>query len=277
MQPLISIVIANYNYGRFLEEAIQSVITQDGFDQCELIVVDGGSTDNSVEVIKKYVDRIAWWVSEKDKGQSDAFNKGFSHAKGRFLTWLNADDIFTKGAIRAILNLIDRHPEGEWFTGSSLWADENLVVTRCFCAHRFSVLRAKYATISVGGPSSFFSKRLYEAVGRIDESLHYMMDTDLWTKFYRQTGVRYVRTRHNVWAYRQHEESKMSGADGHDTEKAQANRARACAESARWNKIYGVYPRWLKMAALLLSYSIVDRFVAWWRIRNWKGHYATEV
>lgn len=278
MQPTISIVIANYNYGRFLDAAIQSVVTQDGFDQCELIVVDGGSTDESVDVIRKYADKIAWWVSEKDKGQSEAFNKGFAHATGRYLTWLNADDIYTKGAIRAVLNLIDRNPDGEWFTGSSLWADQNLVVSHCFCAHRFSVLRAKFATISVGGPSSFFTRRLYESVGKIDESLHYIMDTDLWTKFYRLLGARYIRTRHNVWAYRQHEESKMSGADSHNTAKAQANRARAREESARWNKTYGVCPpRWLKLAALMMSYSIVDWFVAWMRIYRWKGHHAAEV
>ena len=109
--PLLSIVIANYNYGRFLEEAIQSVITQEGFDQCELIVVDGGSTDNSVEVIKKYSDKISWWCSEPDGGQSSAFNKGFRRASGRFLTWLNADDIFLPGALSAIMYEIRQHPE----------------------------------------------------------------------------------------------------------------------------------------------------------------------
>ena len=97
-KPLLSIVIANYNYGRFLEEAIQSVLSQSCNDY-ELIIVDGGSTDNSVEIIKKYEDKIAWWVSEKDKGQSDAFNKGFAHAKGKYLTWLNADDILFQSII----------------------------------------------------------------------------------------------------------------------------------------------------------------------------------
>jgi len=80
--PLLSIVIANYNYGRFLESAILSVVSQELADKVELIVCDGGSTDDSVEIIKKYSGQISWWVSEKDNGQSDAFNKGFAHARG---------------------------------------------------------------------------------------------------------------------------------------------------------------------------------------------------
>ena len=101
IQPFVSVVIANYNYGRFLDEAIQSVLNQ-ACNDVELIICDAASTDNSVEVIKKYADRIAWWCSEKDKGQSDAFNKGFSHAKGRFLTWLNADDVMLPGTIEKL-------------------------------------------------------------------------------------------------------------------------------------------------------------------------------
>ena len=83
--PFLSVIIANYNYGRFLGEAIRSVLSQ-SCDDFELIVIDGGSTDDSVRVIKQYENRISYWVSEKDKGQSDAFNKGFAKASGRFLT-----------------------------------------------------------------------------------------------------------------------------------------------------------------------------------------------
>lgn len=97
--PLFSIVIVNYNYGRYLDAAIRSVLDQSCGDK-ELIVVDGGSSDESVRVIERHADRIGWWCSEPDNGQSDAFNKGFSRARGRFLTWLNADDIMFPGAAR---------------------------------------------------------------------------------------------------------------------------------------------------------------------------------
>ena len=182
MQPIFSVVIANYNYGRFLEDTIRSVIAQNMGDQVELIICDAASTDNSVDIIKKHAgglppniarsewndqnfklrasdpQLISWWCSEPDGGQSAAFNKGFAHARGRFLTWLNADDIFTHGALKAIAREIEKHPTCEWFIGSSLYADADLKVTHCFCAHRFSVLRAKWGFLSAGGPSSFFTK-----------------------------------------------------------------------------------------------------------------------
>lgn len=275
-QPLFSVVIANYNYGRFLEEAIRSVLTQSCQD-FELIIIDGSSTDNSVEVIKKYGDRISYWISEKDSGQSDAFNKGFAKAHGRFLTWLNADDIFTSGALAAVKREIVRHPQCEWFVGSSLYADANLKVTKCFCAHRFSVLRARWGTMSVGGPSSFFTKRALDAVGGLDVGLHYVMDIDLWFKFYFKLGLKYRRTRHNIFAYRQHEASKTGGANSYVTERALENRRKTTAECEIPRKRYGTRGGVSYRLAQYLSFSFADRIVALYRDLKWKGRYATEI
>lgn len=306
--PLFSVVIANSNFGRFLEDAIRSVLMQEMEDQVELIICDAASTDNSIEIIRKYarglppntsIDEwrssahsisnsdhplmsqshylISWWCSEKDGGQSAAFNKGFSHAKGRFLVWLNADDILTHGALKAIALEIEKHPECEWFIGSSIYADADLKVTQCFCAHRFSVLRARWGFLSAGGPSSFFTKRLLDGADGFDEALHYVMDTDLWNKFYFQCGAKYRRTRHNIFAYRQHEASKMSGADEHATERALENRRRAKKESEVLLQRYGRRGGLSYKLAHLLSLSLVDHVVAWWRNVNWRGRYATEV
>lgn len=277
MKPLFSIVIANYNYGRFLEDAIKSVIAQDMGDQVELIVCDAASTDNSVEIIRKYDKYIAWWCSEKDGGQSAAFNKGFSHAKGRFLTWLNADDIMTRGALKAIAAEIKKYPKCEWFIGSSLYADDELKVTRCFCAHRFSKIKADWYCISAGGPSSFFTKRLLDEVGGVDESLHYVMDTDLWYKFYRVGGVHYRRTTHNIFAYRQHEASKMSGADKSETERALNNRFRAKMESKRLNERHNLQSGWRSRFARFWSLSLIDNIIAAYRTIKWKGLNASEI
>ena len=108
--PKVSIITPSFNQGQFLEASIRSVLEQD-YPNLEYIVVDGGSKDDSVEVIKKYQDRLAWWVSEKDKGHADALNKGFSHATGEILAWLNSDDIYFPGAVSEAISILQRHPE----------------------------------------------------------------------------------------------------------------------------------------------------------------------
>jgi glycosyltransferase involved in cell wall biosynthesis len=209
-QPFISIVIANFNYGRFLEEAIMSVLEQSCQD-FELIIVDGGSTDNSVSVIKKYEDKLAWWCSEKDRGQSHAFNKGFAQAKGRFLTWLNADDVMFPGALSRVQAAINRYPEAEWFAAGGFWLDMDMRVIKCSRAQAFSSYRAQHGNLSVYGPSSFFTKRLWELAGHVDTDFHYMMDTELWNRFYFNEGVKYRVVDGYCWGLRLHPDAKMSG------------------------------------------------------------------
>lgn len=233
MPPLLSIVIANYNYGRFLEEAIQSVLAQDMGDQVELIICDAASTDNSVDIIKKYANGlppntprsgwephpspipypsslITWWCSEPDGGQSAAFNKGFSHAHGRFLTWLNADDILMPGTLKKFEIAVELHPECEWFVGGVMWLDKELKIIKCGRGRPFSSTRAKYGVVSTWGPSSFFSHNLLERVGGVDERFFYTMDTDLWYRFYYKCGVTYLPFINYAWGLRLHEDAKMS-------------------------------------------------------------------
>jgi glycosyltransferase involved in cell wall biosynthesis len=223
--PLFSIVIVNYNYGRYLDAAIRSVLDQSCGDK-ELIVVDGGSSDESVRVIERHADRIGWWCSEPDNGQSDAFNKGFSRARGRFLTWLNADDIMFPGALARARTTMAAYPGCEWFTAGSFWLDPLLRVIRCTRARAFSRLRASRGEIPVWAPSSFFGRSLYERVGGLDVDFHYMMDTELWLRFHRRGGAEYRPVPGYCWGLRLHPDAKMSGHNFADSEQARETHPR---------------------------------------------------
>ena len=119
--PLVSILTPSYNQGRFLEETIQSVLSQD-YPYLEYIIVDGASMDGSVEIIQRYASQLAWWVSEPDQGQTDALNKGFAHAHGEVFAWLNSDDTYQRGAVTQAIEALHAHPEA-----AMIYADANLI------------------------------------------------------------------------------------------------------------------------------------------------------
>jgi len=217
-EPFLSIVIANYNYGRYLEAAIQSVLSQDMDKNVEIIICDAASSDNSIDIIKKYEKNLAWWCSEKDSGQSEAFNKGFSHARGRFLTWLNADDFLMPGTVKALYNLVGCRDDIHWVTGNLLKFEQ----------HNGRILEAPWGPhwvpkwaqgrgfpLSVFGPTTFWSRDAYLKVGPIDETLHYVMDTDYWMRLL-NSGYRYHRLNRVCWGFRLHEVSKTAIFTGHE-------------------------------------------------------------
>lgn len=231
-QPVLSIVIANYNFGRFLGAAIKSITSQcsssvvcdDGRTRLaldeellELIVVDGGSVDKSVNVIKENEGFLTWWISEKDRGQSHAFNKGFAQAKGKYLTWLNADDIFLAGCLRFVIKALVRHPTCSWFTANHLRfldSDKSIIQVEWGPNWYPRILQHKNSPIVIFGPSSFFSREIWERVGKIDEDLHFAMDTDLWLRFM-AAGYKQRRINCFCWAFRMHEASKTAEYEGH--------------------------------------------------------------
>lgn len=210
MDPLLTIVIANYNYGRFLEMAIRSVLDQ-GVTRVELIIIDGGSTDESVDIIKRYETRLAYWCSERDQGQSNAFNKGFARARGKYLTWLNADDVLVPGCLAKIVAAFDRHPECEWFTANFLRAtDDGRVMRIGWGPHYYPfLLQRTNSPVVAFGPSTFFAKALWERTGRVDERFHLAMDTEMWIRFI-SLGIKQRRIRCFCWAFRMHELSKTA-------------------------------------------------------------------
>lgn len=221
--PFLSIVIANYNYGHLLPATIDSILSQD-CDDYEIIVVDGGSVDDSIGVIRRYEDKISWWVSEPDNGQSNAFNKGFSHARGKFLTWLNADDILLPGTIREVKRKLIKHPEAAWATGNLVRFShkDGTVIEYPWGPHILPYWLQGPGKVTVFfGPTTFWSREAYDAIGPIDESLHLAMDVDYWYRLDR-AGYRQVRINHPCWGFRMHEESKTAEYGEH--EKSEKNK-----------------------------------------------------
>jgi len=180
--PKISIVTPSFNQGIFLEETLRSVLLQN-YPNLELIVIDGGSKDASVEIIKKYEPWISYWVSEKDKGQSDAINKGFKKVNGEIITWLNSDDLFTQGALHQVAEYFLTLPAdtGLVHGGTIIFKDEKLI-KKDWAYHNPSLERY-LAGMAFPQPSSFFLKKYFDKIGgQVNEHLHYGMDYDLFCR-----------------------------------------------------------------------------------------------
>lgn len=202
----ISIITPSYNQGQFLEQTILSVLDQ-GYGNLEYIIVDGGSSDTSVEIIKKYEKHLAWWVSEKDRGQTHAINKGFSRATGEIVTWLNSDDYYLPGTLNKVAEAYRQvafyflagtvrlvNGKGEFIKDrKAIWPSVN---ERLYDSEPY-----------IGQPASFFRRNLWQEVGGLDESFHYAMDFDFWLKL-RKKKIDFTVVEDVFTCFRQHENAK---------------------------------------------------------------------
>jgi len=189
--PLVSIVTPSFNQARYLEATIQSVLSQD-YPHIEYMIVDGGSNDETVDVIKKYQSKLAWWVSEKDKGQTDAINKGFARASGEILAWLNSDDTYEPGAVSAAVRYLQEHPQV-----GMVYADCNFINETGRVIGKFGSAQTSYRLLRQGyshipQQTMFFRADLWKQVGPLDPSFYFAMDYDLWTRIAARSEIRYV-------------------------------------------------------------------------------------
>lgn len=205
--PMITVVTPSYNQGQFIEETLVSVVTQQ-YPALEYIVVDGGSTDGSVDTIKRYADQLAWWVSEPDRGQSHAINKGFAKATGEILTWLNSDDVLCPGALHRVAAFFQAHPWAGAVVGDQPVIDatgRELDVKKSVPINYWLAL---HSMCGVPQPATFFTRRALEcAGGLVDESLSYQMDAMLFLRMLKG-GVRFGTIRHPIARFRLHGDSK---------------------------------------------------------------------
>ena len=184
MPPLVSIITPSFNQASFIEETIRSVLDQE-YSDLEYIIVDGGSTDGSVEIIQRYADRLSWWVSEPDQGQTDALNKGFAHARGEILAWLNSDDTYLPGAIQGAVDFLQDHPDVGMVYGDANLIDEQSNVIGKFPARQTDYNKLRRGFVHIPQQAAFFRASLWQKVGPLDPSFYFAMDYDLWVRLAR--------------------------------------------------------------------------------------------
>jgi len=182
----ISIITPSFNQGKFIEETIQSVLGQK-YPNLEYIVVDGGSTDNTRKILKKYTGKMIW-ISEKDKGQSDAINKGMRMATGDVMAFLNSDDLYAKRTLYKVARFFTDHPKAQWVSGDYFIINQKKKKIRSFVRwyKRFLRLFSSYPLLRLTNyviqPSTFWRRNVYENVGEFDVGLPYEMDYDYWLR-----------------------------------------------------------------------------------------------
>ena len=170
-------------------------------------MIDGGSTDGSVDIIRRYAGRLAYWVSEPDRGQSDAINKGFARATGAYWNWLNADDVLRPGALRVLAGHLDRQPDVDVVFGNTMFVDRQGRDIFPSMAIPYDHRVTLYAGNFLPQPSALFRRRLIDRTGPLDATLHYCMDHELWLRAW-SAGYRFAAIRDCVSGYRLHAASK---------------------------------------------------------------------
>jgi len=182
--PTVTVVTPSYNQARFLNSTILSALNQRE-DIHEFFVFDGGSTDGSQEIIKRHAGQIDYWQSRKDGGQGDAIHQGLSRATGDILFWINSDDVIAPGAIRRVREAFARNLDWDVLTGYSVFLDESDLITQVNLIDGESQFWLGLGILHVCQQTCYFRRKLYERVGGIDTSLHCMLDTELWLRFFR--------------------------------------------------------------------------------------------
>lgn len=192
---LVTIITPSYNQAAYLEDTIQSVLTQD-YPNLEYIVVDGASTDGSLDIIRRYAAKLAWWVSETDSGQAEAVNKGLARSRGEIVAWLNSDDIFLPGAISSAVATLRASPPTGMVFGDVLALDEHGRTINVLKYHDVTLEDLLTFTI-IGQPAVFMRRSVLDQVGGLDLSYHYLLDHHLWIRIASRADLRHVPV---LWA-----------------------------------------------------------------------------
>jgi glycosyltransferase involved in cell wall biosynthesis len=226
-QLSFSIVTCSFQQGKFLEATIRSVLGQN-YPNLEYLIIDGGSTDGSVDIIRRYADQVSYWVSEPDEGQTHALVKGFKRSRGDLMGWLCSDDLLLPGALATVSDFFVAHPEVDVVYGDALWIDRDGRFIRCKREMSFSRFVMLHDHNYIAQPSTFWRRRIYDAVGGLDTRFKLAMDADLWERFSRKTKI--VHIPHYLSCARSYPEQRTSSQRGTSLGEDAAIRKRASLE-----------------------------------------------
>ncbi len=188
---LVTIVTPSYNQGKFIRATIESVLSQD-YPHIEYIIMDGGSTDETAQVVAEYAGRLTW-ISEKDRGQSHAINKGFRMAKGQIVAWLNSDDVLLPGAVMHAVNAFQQNPNAGAIYGEGYLIDYDGNVTSRFpVTEKFNLWKLVYVSDYILQQTVFFRNAVFDEIGYIDEDLHFGMDWDILIRIGKRYKLVYI-------------------------------------------------------------------------------------
>lgn len=232
--PLVTIVTPSYNQADYLERTMLSVLNQD-YPNIEYIVIDGGSTDGSIDIIKKYEDRLSYWISEPDTGQSNAINKGFKNATGEIFNWLNSDDLLMPSATTIAVHYLTSHPEYGMVYGDRLVVDENDQVLSCIELPSFRRSLLQFGRF-LPQETSFFRRDLWRRANGLNENLHISMDRDLWLRFVKLGTLYHIPFILGSW--RQHADAKSFLAFGPQHASGKECQEKASVEATHLSRIY---------------------------------------
>lgn len=261
MQPRITVITPSYNQGNYIEQTIQSVLSQ-GYSNLDYMIIDGGSTDETVEIIKKYEHQLSYWVSEKDQGQSDAINKGLQRATGEIFNWLNSDDYLEPGALQAIAEGFAQQPGKKIMCGfTHCFYDETGKESHTYQMGIGKTVAATMMHVEMNQPGSFYRMDAIKELGFLNPSLRYVFDGELWFKFLCKYGLEAVGFTDRLIAhFRLHEASKSVGDGFFEFYKEFLN-------------IHLFLARQLELPAAIIQYLEKDQYIQRYESTRWDDRF----
>ncbi len=204
--PLVTVITPSFNQANYIQATIDSVLSQD-YRRIQYLVIDGGSTDGTVEILKTYDDPRLVWISEKDSGQSGALNKGLRRAQGNYLTYLNSDDLLLPGVIALIVDYFEQNPQVDLIFGDGRYIDPQGQTLLAYRSAPFDLADCLLNMQPLAQPGTFWRKTVTEKIGFFDEQFHYRMDYEYWIRA-ALAGFRVQYIPRELAAYRLHDQSK---------------------------------------------------------------------